>query len=56
MDSILFFLDPDGMGRKDSIGQAGLTGFTGFFSPVARSPSAEGRSILEIWCQILISD
>jgi hypothetical protein len=28
MDSILFFLDPDGIGRKDSIGQARLTGLT----------------------------
>jgi hypothetical protein len=36
------------MGRKDSIGQAGFTGLTGFFSPVARGPSAEGRSILLI--------
>jgi hypothetical protein len=28
MDSIFsfFFLDPDGMGQKDSIGQAGFTG------------------------------
>jgi hypothetical protein len=32
------FLDPDGMGRKDSIGQARFTGLTGFFSPSARSP------------------
>ena len=38
MDSILFFLDPDGMGRKESIGQARFTGLTGFFSPSARSP------------------
>ena len=32
------FLDPDGMGRKDSIGQARFTGLTRFFSPSARSP------------------
>ncbi len=28
MDSIFIFLDPDGMGQKDSIGQAGVTGLT----------------------------
>lgn len=44
MDLILF-LDPDGMKRKDSIGQARFTGLTGFFSPAAKSPSAEGRYI-----------
>ena len=32
------FLDPDGMGRKDSIGQVRFTGLTRFFSPSARSP------------------
>jgi hypothetical protein len=26
--TFLFFLDPDGMGRKDSIGQARFTGLT----------------------------
>jgi hypothetical protein len=39
----LIFLDPDGMGRKDSIGQAGFAGLT---APV-KCGSAEIGSDLE---------
>jgi len=32
---LICFLDPYGMGQKDSIGQAGLTGLMGFFASIA---------------------